>query len=182
MSNETVVVPEGQVEDLVQPIAKNTRYVDAGVLSFGVEFRELNARVIRETYGHNPEAMKFFETMMDIDDIGITLHVYSREEASGNQDGLAERLRFDAFGDHPHYHYVFPDGTHKRMDYDVAACGDMLPWALGRMEERLPEMLGRAGAADVADALDLGEFRAAIPEILATADRLLAERGGEHAE
>ena len=169
MGNE-VVIPEGQVEDLVEPIAENTRYVEAGALRFGVEFRELNARVIRETYGHNPEAMKFFETMMDIDEIGITLHVYSR-------DDMAERLRFDAFGDHPHYHYVFPDGSHQKMDYDAAACGDMLPWALGRMEERLPEMLSRAGAADVAGRVDLAELRAAVPEIVDTAQRLLAERG-----
>ena len=175
MGRETVV-PDGQVEDLVAPVAKNTRYVEAGGLSIGVEFRELNARVITETYGHNPEAMKFFETMMDIDDIGITLHVYSR-------DDMAERIRFDAFGDHPHYHYVLPDGSHQKVDYDAAACGDMLTWALGRMEERLPEMLRRAGAADVAGRLDLAEFRDAVPEIAETARRLLAEKErGAHAE
>lgn len=173
MGRETII-PDGQVEDLVQPVAQNTRYVEAGALTFGVEFRELNARVIRETYGHNPEAMKFFEPMMDIDDIGITLHVYSRGD-------MAERLRFDAFGDHPHYHYVFPDGSHQKVDYDVAACGDMLPWALGRMEERLPEMLTRAGASDVAERLDPAEFRAVVPDIIETAHQLLAERG-EHAE
>ena len=57
----------------------------------------------------------------------------------------------------------------------------MLTWAVGRMEERLPEMLGRAGAAAVADYLDLAEFRAAVPDIIETAQRLLAERS-ERAE
>jgi hypothetical protein len=169
MSNEQIVIPKGQVDKMVEPVVENTRHIAAGAVSFAVEFRELNARVINETYGHDPEAMKFFENMMDIDDVGVTVHVYSR-------DDMIERLRFDAFGDHPHYHYVFPDGSHKKIDYDVAACGDLLEWSLRTMEDRLPEMLRQADASHVADQIDLADIRAVIPTIVDTASRLLSEK------
>jgi hypothetical protein len=166
--SQQVEVPTGQVDRMVAPIEVNTRYVDAGNLRFGVEFREMNARVINENYGHDPQAMKFFEKMMDIDDVGISIHVFSRAD-------MIERLRFDAFDflGAAHYHYVFPDGSHKKMDYDAAACGAMLPWALRCMDERLPEMLQHAGAADVAEELDPAAYRAAIPEIAAVAQDLV---------
>jgi hypothetical protein len=171
MTSKNVVIPEGLIEDLVKPVSGNTRYLEAGPLTFGVEFRELNARVIKENYGHDPEAMKFFEPMMDIDDIGITLHVYST-------DDMSEHLRFDAFGDAPHlhYHYIFPDGSHRKLDYDAAACGDMIPWAVRTMADRLPEMLREAKATELADRVDLAKLRATASAITETADQLLAER------
>jgi hypothetical protein len=173
MASKNVVIPEGLVDDLVKPVPVNTRYIEAGPLTIGVEFRELNARVIKENYGYDPEAMKFFEPMMDIDDVGITLHVYST-------DDMAERLRFDAFGDMPHlhYHYIFPDGSHRKIDYDAAACGDMIPWAVRTMADRLPEMLREAKAAELADRLDLAKFRGTAASITEMASRLLEERSG----
>ena len=167
----TKPVPQGQVDDLVLPIADNMRYVDAGGLTFGVEFRELNARIIQENYGHDPEMMKFFETMMDVDDVGITLHVYST-------DDMRERLRFDAFGDRPHlhYHYIRPNGSHEKVDYDWAACGDLIPWALRSMEQRLPDMLRRAEAVDLADRVDIADVRAAMPIVTQTARELFEEK------
>ncbi|MFI5957546.1 hypothetical protein [Cryptosporangium sp. NPDC051539] len=163
--------PQGQVEDLVMPIAENTRYVEAGRLTFGVEFRELNARIIEENYGHDPEMMKFFATKMDVDDVGITLHVYSTED-------MRERLRFDAFGDRPHlhYHYIRPDGSHEKVDYDWDACGDLIPWALRTLEQRLPDMLRRAGATALAEDADVASVRAAAPTITETARALFEER------
>lgn len=171
MASKNVVIPEGVVEDLVQPVPANTRYLTAGPLTFGVEFRELNARVIKENYGHDPEAMKFFEPMMDIDDVGITLHVYST-------DDMSERLRFDAFGDAPHlhYHYILPDGSHRKVDYDAAACGDMIPWAARTMAERLPEMLREAKATELADRVDMSAIRDTVSALTETAAKLLDER------
>jgi hypothetical protein len=153
------------------PIAENTRYVEAGDLTFGVEFRELNARIIEQNYGHDPEMMKFFESRMDIDDVGITLHVYSTAD-------MKERLRFDAFGDrrHLHYHYIRPDGSHEKVDYDWAACGELVPWALRTMEQRLSDMLRRADAVDLAEQVDAACVRAAAPTITGTARKLFTEK------
>jgi hypothetical protein len=171
-----VVIPEGQVEQMVAPIPANTRYVDAGAVRFGVEFRELNERVIRENYGHDPKMFAFFEKMLDIDEVGITLHVY---------DGatMTEHLRFDAFGDPSvqHYHYILPDATHRRVNYDAVACGDLLPWALAAMGQRLPEMLTEAGAAALAEQADPADVAAATPEVLRVARELMAERRPDQA-
>ncbi|WP_123024352.1 DUF7700 domain-containing protein [Mycolicibacterium stellerae] len=171
MVGNDVIIPKGLIEDLVKPVPANTRYVKCGPVTFGVEFRELNARVIKENYGHDVEAMKFFEPMMNIDDIGVTLHVYSTDDS-------LEHLRFDAFGDKPHlhYHYILPDGSHRKLDYDFAACGDMIPWAMRTMVERLPEMLREAKATEVADRVDVDEVQKIAPTIIEMASRMLADR------
>ncbi|MGE0218470.1 DUF7700 domain-containing protein [Mycolicibacterium sp.] len=173
MANKDVVIPAGLIEDLVKPVPGNISYFYCGPVTFGVEFRELNARVIEANYRHDPEAMKFFEPMMGIDDVGITLHVYSTED-------MAEHLRFDAFGDipHLHYHYILPDGSHRKLDYDLAACGEMIPWAMRTMADRLPEMLREAEADELADAVDLATIRETTPAIVGMAAEMLAKRSG----
>jgi hypothetical protein len=54
---------------------------------------------------------------------------------------------------------------------DPVADGDPLLWALDRIRTRLPQMLERAGAADVAARLDFAALEAALPRVTEAAFR-----------
>jgi hypothetical protein len=53
------------------------------------------------------------------------------------------------------------------VKFDSVAHGDMMEWALGRLGDRLPQMLARAGATDLAEAVDPGAVSAALPRVRA---------------
>ena len=85
-----------------------------------------------------------------------------------------EYVRFDVFDGEPHYHYVHrPDAEHEIannvIDFDVVAHGDMLPWAIGCLRVRLPEML-RAVGDRVAAAVDPDVVERAVDEVARLAD------------
>ena len=61
------------------------------------------------------------------------------------------------------------------MPLDTAAEGEPLQWTLARLRTRLAAMLIRAGAADVARALDQRDIEAALPQIAGWADALQAQ-------
>jgi hypothetical protein len=54
---------------------------------------------------------------------------------------------------------------------DPIADGDPLVWALDRVRHRLPQMLERAGAPEVARVLDAAALEQAMPRITAAAFR-----------
>ena len=81
-------------------------------------------------------------------DEGVSLHVRSAEDGH-------EFVRFDVFDGEPHYHYVRPTGDHNNVvSFDPVADGEMLPWALDRLRNRLGDMLTEAGGGDLAPRLD----------------------------
>lgn len=131
-----------------------TQYLPAGAVSIGVEYRDLTPESLVETYKDNP---KYLAELLEksppggFTDQGISLHVVG--------DDGHEYVRFDVFDDDPHYHYVHnvPAGADPHNNvvmFDVVANGDMLPWAIGCLRNRLPEMLRHAGGGHIADRVD----------------------------
>jgi hypothetical protein len=84
--------------------------------------------------------------------------------------GGHEYLRFDVFDGEPHYHYVHntppgADPVNNVIDFDVAAHGDMLPWAINCLRERLPVMLAEAGGDHLSDKIDPEVLEPVIAEV-----------------
>lgn len=133
------VQPQPWVED-------DTRWIDAGPLRFGVEWRDVDPAALLATYGEGTADMaEIVEKSPEggFYDRGVSIHVCS--SATGH-----EFLRFDAFDDDPHYHYVDTSGTSNRVvPFDAVAGGPMLPWVLERLRTRLPLMLEAADAGDL---------------------------------
>jgi len=140
----------------VPPVPEHTRYVTAGPLSIGVEYRQLDASVIAATYGDGELRAAGDDTPQPpiLADEGMTLHVC--DAASG-----AEYLRFDVFADNPHYHYIHPGEHHLVVPFDRAACGDMATWAVECLRTRLGQMLEAAGAGALAARIGAGDKDAA---------------------
>lgn len=126
----------------IPPDSERCTKVVAGPVTFVIEPRQL---------AENPE----YEGAWDPDAgsqgaadpvyFGASLHVY------GTDDGL-EHLRFDCFmNDDAHYHYIrHADGGNLVCPLDQAAEGDPVEWTLGRLRQRLPEMLECAHAHELA--------------------------------
>jgi hypothetical protein len=136
----------------------------AGPLLFVVEARHLDDQAVFGILGDMPDPDGAV-----YDDFGPTLHVY------GADDGV-EHLRFDCFASKPHYHYVHEDGAVNTVcRIDQFAEGDVIDWTIGRLRERLPEMLEHCGVTGLATQVRLhrGEVLAAV-EVVAL---LLREAG-----
>jgi hypothetical protein len=140
----------------VPPVPEHTRYVGAGALSIGVEYRQVDASVIAATYGDVELREAGDDTPQPpiLDDRGLTLHVC--DAATGD-----EYLRFDVFEDNPHYHYIHPREYHLVVPFDKAACGDMAAWAVACLRSRLRPMLEAAGAPELAASLGTTDTDAA---------------------
>jgi hypothetical protein len=120
--------------------------IKAGAVSFGLEYRT---------------------GVGEAKDEGICIHVYGN--AISGQD--KELLRFDCFRQGPHYHYRnAPIKKNERLMLDYTAEGDSLAWALDKIRNRLPTMLLRCEADDVARAVDQREINGAMPKIVAWAE------------
>ncbi|MGE0385530.1 MAG: hypothetical protein AB7Q97_12425 [Gammaproteobacteria bacterium] len=141
-----------------------TTLIDAGVLRFGVEPRQINRESLRASYAGDPVALARFEALVadgrDIADGGVSIHVF------GAADGH-EYLRFDCFDDEPHYHYHHRTGqgevvVNHWVPFDRVACGEMLPWAIATLRARLPEMLTKARGAHLTDRIDAAAVERAL--------------------
>ncbi|MFA5885325.1 MAG: hypothetical protein WDA60_15850 [Acidimicrobiia bacterium] len=173
--------PIGKVYSIAPqpPDATHTRWIPAGVVTIGVEYRDVTPDALLELYGDDPDQLaELLEKSPEggFADEGVSLHV------SGTDDGH-EYLRFDVFDGEPHYHYVHkvaPGGevVNQVVDYDVAAHGEMLTWALGCIRTRLPVMLPLAGGSDLVGGLDQG----ALDTALAEAEPLAAAAQAAHRE
>ena len=169
------------------PVAEHTRKVEAGAVVFGVEYRDLDPEGLVDTYKDNAAYLaEMLEQSPEggFTDEGVSIHVW------GADDGH-EYLRFDAFDDEPHYHYIHrpaeagPDelnGTeivNNVIDFDTVAHGDMLTWALERIRTRLPEMLAEAGGGHLVARLDPVAVEGAVgqaDEMARQAQRAFRER------
>ena len=150
----------------IPPVDEHTRYFEAGALRIGVEYRLLDDAIAAAHMRAVDAGGKYAEAN-GIDDCGVSLHVF------GHQDGeWRELLRFDCFGEDPHYHYLSKrDKMNDMVHMDPIANGDALAWALERIRTRLPQMLARAGAGDVVRKLDVAAVEAALPRVAEAAYR-----------
>jgi hypothetical protein len=152
----------------IPPIAEHTEYFEAGAIRIGVEYRVLTdavASAIRASL----QGAQGTETgrLENLDDCGVSLHVFGDDGAQ-----ILERLRFDCFQEEPHYHYVnWPAKSNELLHIDPVADGDPLAWALERIRTRLPQMLARAGCADIAARVDLNALEAIAPQLTEAAYR-----------
>lgn len=161
------------------PVEANTRYLPAGAVTFGVEYRDVDPDSLAATYADNADHLAEIEEKSPeggFFDEGVTIHV------CGSHDGH-EYLRFDVFDDEPHYHYIHrpsPAGevVNNVIDFDTVAHGDMLPWAIERLRAHLPPMLTEAGGADVVANLDVG----VIGEVVDDVEILVAQAREAHRE
>jgi hypothetical protein len=149
----------------IPPDASATRFVDAGPLRIGVEYRTLNDADLDAAYGENADEMAEIEAhkpAAGVEDEGVSIHVFG--------DDGKEYLRFDMFDAGPHYHYiVHARGENVIVDYDPVALGDMLPWTLGQLRKRLTPMLERAGAASLAARIDAAALEPRLDQVAALA-------------
>lgn len=138
----------------VPPDEASTDWFDFAPLRVGIEYRKVDPAALADVYRDNAEHMAEIDEHSPeggFSDEGISVHVVA--------DGH-EYLRFDAFVDDPHYHYIDKEaGTNTIVEFDQVAHGPVKPWVLTQLRSRLPEMLSHAGAAAVAEtlALELGE-------------------------
>lgn len=148
------------------PEEANTHRLPAGVLTFGVEYRDLDPESLEATYKDNAAHLAELREKSPVggfSDEGVSIHVFATD--SGH-----EYLRFDVFDDEPHYHYIHEPGPNGEIvnnvvDFDVNALGDMRPWAIERLRTRLPQMLTEAGGARLVDGLDQATIDAALDEV-----------------
>jgi len=153
------------------PDEARTRWIPAGVVTIGVEYRDVTPEALVETYRDDPEQLAEMLAKSPeggFADEGVSLHV------NGTDDGH-EYLRFDVFDGEPHYHYVHrvgpgEDPVNQVVDFDVAAHGEMLPWALECIRHRLPAMLPRAGGAALVGRLDQAAIDAALATVAPLAE------------
>ncbi len=153
----------------IPPDAEHTTYIDAGVLSIGVEWRHLDEAELEANY--EGEAMDEIQANItgNVTDNGVSIHVM------GTEDGH-EYLRFDMFEQGPHYHYIERSGEKQTIiDFDRVALGEMLPWTLHQLRTRLPEMLAHAGGADLVPKLDRERIEASLGEVERLAQKAQAE-------
>ena len=126
--------------------------IPAGAVTFGLEYRTL--------HGGEEE--------------GICIHAYGN--SLDNPD--KELLRFDCFRVAPHYYYRNATvKKNERLMLDFTAEGDSLAWAMEKIKNRLPTMLLRCEADEIARNIDQRDMDAAIPKIVAGAETKTHRRG-----
>ena len=117
------------------------------------------------------DAIKFGVEYRDLlSDQGVCIHVLG----DVSEDEEHELLRFDCFDHEPHYHYG-PQKRNERLMLDKTTAGDSLDWTLQQIRSRLPEMIGRAGYSELAEAaggIDLGD---AMDELEAESHKLAVD-------
>lgn len=134
------------------PIPENLITFEAGNVSIGVEYRDLDPEGLVTTYQDNPAHLAELLARSPeggFTDEGVSLHVFDASDGH-------EYVRFDVFDADPHYHYNHrgSEVVNNVIEFDVVAHGDMLPWALERIRTRLPEMLTEAGGTHLVAGLD----------------------------
>jgi len=153
-------------------IAEHTEMIPAGVLTIGVGHRvldEATAKAYLDEVGfqreHDDDGGE--RTYMGRD-AGVCIHVLG----PGRDGELVEYLRLDCFDDEPHYHYVYNDErAQDRVFLDPTLEGDPMEWALDRVSTRMPEVLVKVGAPELAAQLDQDAIEAAMPEVRRAIDR-----------
>lgn len=162
-------------------IPEHTELIPAGVLTIGVGYRVLDeptAKAYLDEVGYVRDDGDGGERTYVGRDAGVCIHVLGPPAGSpGAVDSrdLVEYLRLDCFDDEPHYHYVYnQEGAQDRVFLDPVLDGDPMEWALDRLRTRLPAVLRKVGAPELADRVDPAEIAAALPEVRRAVDRAFA--------
>lgn len=138
----------------VPPDPEHTVYLPAGPLRIGVEYRMVDPEGLAAAYeGDDLAEIEAASPEGGFTDEGLSIHIESVADDH-------EYIRFDAFDDDPHYHYVDKAaGTNTLIGFDTAAHGPVVPWVLNQVRHRLDPMLRYAGAPHVAESLpaELGD-------------------------
>jgi hypothetical protein len=154
-----------QVQPEAPDPARCTRF-EASAVVFVLEGRVVDPESLAASYADDPDGLAEIERHSPeggFYDSGVSVHVI------GTQDGH-EYLRFDIFDDDPHYHYVRPSLDHNHwIPFDPIAAGDMLPFVMRCLRERLGAMLSEAGGAEVAGDLKTSEIAEAVDRLEAAA-------------
>jgi hypothetical protein len=151
------------------PVPENLTTFEAGNVSIGVEYRDLDPEGLVATYRDNPAHLAELLARSPeggFTDEGVSLHVFDATDGH-------EYVRFDVFDADPHYHYNHhgADVVNNVIEFDVIAQGDMLPWALERIRTRLPEMLSEAGGAHLVAGLDQEAIEQALQQVTPIAEQ-----------
>lgn len=150
----------------IPPVTAHTRWFEAGAVRVGVEYRLLDDAIAAAHMSVVDGGEKYAQAE-GLADSGVSLHVFAEQDGEWR-----EFLRFDCFGEDPHYHYISSrDRMNDMVHVDPIADGDALAWALERIRTRLPQMLARAGAPEVARRLDAAALEAALPRVAEAAYR-----------
>ena len=144
------------------PDGANTRWFEAGAIKLGLEYRVVDPERLAEAYAGSAADLAELEAHSPeggFSDRGVSIHVVGTEDDH-------EYLRFDAFEDDPHYHYVRPslDFNHW-VPFDAVAGGDILDFSFRCLRERLAAMLEYAGGEAIAKRLDPGRIASALEEV-----------------
>ena len=152
----------------IPPVEAQTTWFDAGAVRIGVEYRLLTDAIAAHAATAAASGTRLLGQGTSFDDRGVSLHVCGAAKATRAR----EFLRFDCFEEDPHYHYVsWRAMSNEMIHIDPIADGDPLAWALERIRTRLPQMLERAGAADLAARVDARELERALPRVAEAAYR-----------
>jgi len=160
----------------IAPIEARTEWFEAGPIAIGVEYRLLDDAIAAaaEKLAAVGSEGTGAAGAVGLDDRGVSLHVCALEGGA-----RVELLRFDCFQEDPHYHYVsWRERFNHMLHLDPVAEGDALAWALERIRTRLPEMLARAGAAELGARVDAAALARVLPRVAAAAERARATSGG----
>jgi hypothetical protein len=153
-SNRQVETIRGQYHKfmLIPIIDHHSQWFDAGLISIAVEARAL---------GSSPERMVR----------GPSIHVFSADRSE-------EYLRFDIFGQVPHYHYILNEVNHNILwGYDADTNGPMIPWVIATLRDRLPALLRRANAVALAGKVEAqGWDISVLPKVASAANAALEPR------
>jgi hypothetical protein len=153
----------------IPPVESRTEWFEAGPLAIGVEYRRLTDAIAAgaRTERAVGEGGSSAAASTGLDDRGVSIHVCALEGGERR-----EHLRFDCFEEDPHYHYVsWRERTNHMLHLDPVADGDPVAWALERIRTRLPQMLARAGAPELAARVDPREVEAILPRVTEAAFR-----------
>jgi hypothetical protein len=158
----------------IPPEEEVTTYVAAGAVTLGVEVRVVDDALVGAQFKDaTPEQQAEIAANKpaNLNDGGVSVHVCSSVDRT-------EYLRFDCFRIEPHYHYISSSGDSQEIiKFDTVANGDMLEWAIGRITTRLPEMLRRAGATQLAGKVDAAAIQRVVPEFRAACDEARQRAG-----
>ncbi len=155
-------------------IPEHTRYIKAGAITIGVGYRLLNDQIAGDylkEVGFEREHSREDTGYTRPDDGGVSIFVFGEEHGE-----LVEHFRFDVFDAQPHYHYVYQsEKAQERVLLDTTVHGDAWEWALGCLRQRLPQVLEKVGAPQLAAKVDQREIEAVMPEIVAAIDQATAD-------
>lgn len=150
----------------IPPTPSQTRWFEAGAVSFGVEYRLLNEAIAAAHVGEAAVGKDASDGPV-LEDCGVSIHVCDNRGATP-----VEHLRFDCFEEDPHYHYIsWDDKSNDMVHIDPIADGDPLSWTLDRIRTRLPQMLRRAGAEPLVTELDPDLLERVLPRVAEAAYR-----------